>query len=99
MMVSDMPDTRVNSPDLLLRFSSCTGKNNWRTLSPMIARATLPALDTLNYAIGTDLFLPQHPRLAGREEEILVQRDRLHGKDEKLRWRRLATRGSTTQMR
>ena len=53
----------------------------------MTARAALPDLDTLNHAALRVLILAQHRTLAVPEEEILVQRQQLHAKDEQLAWR------------
>jgi hypothetical protein len=53
----------------------------------MTARAALPDLDTLNPEALKALILAQQRTLAGQEEEILVQREQLHAKDEQLAWR------------
>lgn len=50
----------------------------------MTARAALPDLDPLNPEALKALLLAQHRRLAGQEEEILVQREQLHAQDEQL---------------
>jgi hypothetical protein len=70
----------------------------WHILGAMTARAALPAVDMLSHEAWTDLILTLRQRLVGRKEEILIQRDQLHGKDEQLSWRQ-AMRSSTTPMR
>ena len=60
----------------------------------MTAPAALPDLDTLHPEALKALILAQYQTLAGQQEEILVQREQLHAKDEQLAWPGVKPRSS-----